>query len=102
MGVVFHTPRFYFIPEMFSGYFSESVIKSAQKRKLLDIRGRDLRKWATDKHHKVDNKLYGGGSEIIYWREPREQTDKNIFQDRASQCCNRVRQAHRRQRPLWP
>ena len=53
-------------PKMFSGYFSESIIKRAQKKKLLDIRVHDLRQWATDKHHKVDDKPYGGGPGMVF------------------------------------
>ena len=57
-------------PGMFQGYFGESIIKRAQKKKLLDIRVHDLRKWATDKHHKVDDKPYGGGPGMVFKVEP--------------------------------
>lgn len=57
-------------PEMFSGYFDESIIKRAQKKKLLNIRVHDLRKWATDKHRKVDDKPYGGGPGMVFKVEP--------------------------------
>ena len=57
-------------PEMFSGYFNESIIKRAQEKKLLKISVHDLRKWATDKHHKVDDKPYGGGPGMVFKVEP--------------------------------
>ena len=57
-------------PEMFSGYFGESIIKRGQEKKLLDIRVHDLRKWATDKHRKVDDKPYGGGPGMVFKVEP--------------------------------
>src|SRR3990167_1148950 len=57
-------------PGMFQGYFGETIIKSEQKKKLLDIRVHDLRKWATDKHHKVDDKPYGGGPGMVFKVEP--------------------------------
>ncbi|MBI4135406.1 tRNA (guanosine(37)-N1)-methyltransferase TrmD [Candidatus Uhrbacteria bacterium] len=57
-------------PEMFSGYFGESIIKRAQKKNLLKISVHDLRKWATDKHHKVDDKPYGGGPGMVFKVEP--------------------------------
>ncbi len=57
-------------PEMFSGYFGESIIKRAQEKKLLKIQVHDLRKWATDKHHKVDDKPYGGGPGMVFKIEP--------------------------------
>lgn len=57
-------------PEMFSGYFGESIIKRAQKKRLLNIRVHDLRRWATDKHRKVDDKPYGGGPGMVFKVEP--------------------------------
>ena len=57
-------------PEMFSGYFGESIIKRGQEKKLLDIRVHDLRKWATDKHRKVDDKPYGDGPGMVFKVEP--------------------------------
>ncbi|MDO8505957.1 MAG: hypothetical protein Q7S48_05305, partial [bacterium] len=57
-------------PEMFSGYFGESIIKRAQEKKVLKISVHDLRKWATDKHHKVDDKPYGGGPGMVFKVEP--------------------------------
>ncbi len=52
-------------PKMFDGYFSESIIKRARERGLLDIRVHDLRSWSADKHRKVDNKPYGGGPGMV-------------------------------------
>jgi tRNA (guanine37-N1)-methyltransferase len=57
-------------PAMFDGYFSESIIKRARERGLLDIRVHDLRTWATDKHRKVDDKPYGGGPGMVMKVEP--------------------------------
>jgi tRNA (guanine37-N1)-methyltransferase len=57
-------------PAMFEGYFSESVIKRAREKKLLDIRAHDLREWANDKHKKVDDKPYGGGPGMVMKVEP--------------------------------
>lgn len=52
-------------PAMFEGYFSESIIKRARERGILDIRVHDLRAWSTDKHRKVDDKPYGGGPGMV-------------------------------------
>ncbi len=58
-------------PEMFDGYFGESIIKRACEKKLLDIRVYNLRKWSADKkHHKVDDKPYGGGPGMVMMVEP--------------------------------
>lgn len=65
-------------PEMFSGYFSESIIKRAIERGLLDIRAHDLRAWSRDKHHKVDDKPYGGGPGMVMKVEPFDRALKAL------------------------
>lgn len=57
-------------PSMFDGYFSESIIKRARERGLLDIRVHDLRKWSLDKHRKVDDKPFGGGPGMVMMVAP--------------------------------
>jgi len=57
-------------PEIFSSYFSHSIIARAQKNKLIDIQVHNLRKWATDKHKTVDDTPYGGGAGMILKVEP--------------------------------
>ncbi|MEK9152617.1 MAG: tRNA (guanosine(37)-N1)-methyltransferase TrmD [Patescibacteria group bacterium] len=57
-------------PEMFSGYFEESIIKRAVERGILDIRAHNLREWAAGKHRKVDDKPYGGGPGMVMQVEP--------------------------------
>jgi tRNA (guanine37-N1)-methyltransferase len=57
-------------PEIFSSYFSHSIIARAQKNKLIDIQVHDLRKWTSDKHKTVDDTPYGGGAGMILKVEP--------------------------------
>ncbi len=57
-------------PGMLSSYLDESMIKRAKARKLLDIRVHDLRAWAKDKHHKVDDRPFGGGAGMLMKVEP--------------------------------
>jgi tRNA (guanine37-N1)-methyltransferase len=57
-------------PEMFDCYFNESIIKRAQKKKLIKIRIHNIRRWAYDKHHTVDGRPYGGGPGMILKVEP--------------------------------
>ncbi|MBE8953571.1 MAG: tRNA (guanosine(37)-N1)-methyltransferase TrmD, partial [Quinella sp. 1Q7] len=42
-------------PKMFAGVFGESIIKRAVDKKILDVRFTQLRDFATDKHHHVDD-----------------------------------------------
>lgn len=57
-------------PDIFSSYFSESILARARKKKLISVKAHDLRRWATDKHHKTDDSPYGGGPGMIFKAEP--------------------------------
>ncbi|MFH1522448.1 MAG: tRNA (guanosine(37)-N1)-methyltransferase TrmD [Patescibacteria group bacterium] len=52
-------------PDIFNSYFSESILKRAQEKKLIKINIHDLRKWTKDKHKTVDDAPYGGGPGMI-------------------------------------
>jgi len=52
-------------PEIFDSYFKESIIKRAQKRKLIKIKVHNLRDFAKDVHKTVDDRPYGGGPGMI-------------------------------------
>ncbi len=57
-------------PEMFAGPFSESILKRAQERGLLQIRVHYLREWASGKHKITDDAPYGGGAGMVLKPEP--------------------------------
>jgi len=52
-------------PQMFEGYFSESIIARAVRQKLLDIRLHDLRRWSEGRHRQVDDRPFGGGPGMV-------------------------------------
>lgn len=57
-------------PEIFDSYFKESVIRRALDKKLIQIKTHNLRDFTKDKHHKVDDKPYGGGAGMVLMAEP--------------------------------
>ena len=57
-------------PEMFKGPFDESILKRAQKNKLVEIKIHNLRKWAEDKRKTVDNRTFGGGVGMVLMIKP--------------------------------
>ncbi len=57
-------------PEILDSYFNESLFKRGQQNKLLKIKTHFLRKWATDRHQTVDEKIYGGGAGLLFKIEP--------------------------------
>jgi tRNA (guanine37-N1)-methyltransferase len=65
-------------PEVVSPYVGASILGRAQKKKLIQIRAHQLRDWATDKHHKVDDTPYGGGAGMVMKVEPFERAVKKL------------------------
>jgi tRNA (guanine37-N1)-methyltransferase len=57
-------------PKIFDSYFNESIIKKAQRKKLLNIKIHNIRNFSLDKHKKVDDKPYGGGAGMVMMAEP--------------------------------
>ncbi len=57
-------------PEMFEGPFKHSIIKRAQQKGVVEINLINLRDYATDKHKRVDDYQYGGGSGMVMMIEP--------------------------------
>jgi tRNA (guanine37-N1)-methyltransferase len=57
-------------PQMFEPIISESIIKRAQEKGLVEIQVHDLRKWTTDTHKTIDDKPYGGGAGMVMMVEP--------------------------------
>ncbi len=61
---------FTLFPSMFTGPLSESIIKRAQVRGLVDLRLHNIRDWALDKHHMADDTPYGGGAGMVMKAPP--------------------------------
>ena len=57
-------------PEMFSGYLGQSLLKKAIDVGLIDVQMHDLRDWSRQKHHRVDDRPFGGGPGMILMVEP--------------------------------
>lgn len=68
-------------PHMFDGFLTESIIKRAIEKKLVEINLIDFRKYSTDHHHKVDDYQYGGGSGMVLMIEPIYNCLKEIKTD---------------------
>jgi tRNA (guanine37-N1)-methyltransferase len=58
-------------PEIFDGYLGESIVKLAQERGLVAVHRWNIRDWSPDaKHHKVDDRPFGGGPGMVMMPEP--------------------------------
>ncbi len=57
-------------PGMFRGPLSESLMKKARARGLVDVRIVNLRRYARDRHRTTDDRPYGGGAGMVMKAEP--------------------------------
>ena len=57
-------------PEMINPVISESMVKRAQEKGLVDIRVHDLRDFSADKHRKTDDYPFGGGDGMVMTPQP--------------------------------
>ena len=57
-------------PEIFQGYFTQSILKLALDRGLVEIYLWNIRDWAKGKHKNVDDRPFGGGPGMVIMPEP--------------------------------
>ena len=57
-------------PKMFAPVLNESIIKKAQDKGKVKIHIHNLRDHTLDKHRKVDDRPFGGGSGMVMQPEP--------------------------------
>ena len=58
------------LPKAFNSYCNESILKRAQKKRLIKINPIDLRKFTKNKHKTVDDKPFGGGPGMVLKIQP--------------------------------
>ena len=73
-------------PEIFDSYFNISILKKAQKKKLIKIYTHNLRKWTLDRHQTVDDCPYGGGMGMIFKVEPIFRAVKDLKKKKIKKC----------------
>jgi len=57
-------------PKMFDGFLTESIIKRAIAKKLVEINIINFRDYTKDPHGKVDDTPYGGGAGMVLTPQP--------------------------------
>ena len=57
-------------PEMFQNFTTESIIKRAIDKKIVEVNIIDFRKYSNDPHQKVDDTPYGGGNGMVLMCQP--------------------------------
>ena len=57
-------------PGIFESYLGQSLLMLAIERGLVEVRLHNIRDWARDKHHTVDDRPFGGGPGMVLKVEP--------------------------------
>ena len=57
-------------PGIFAAPLDETILKRALDAGLLEVAVHDLRAWAPDRHHTVDDAPFGGGAGMVLKPEP--------------------------------
>src|SRR5947207_14390926 len=57
-------------PDLFQGYFEQSILKLALDRQLVEIHLWNIRDWAAGRHKSVDDRPFGGGPGMVLMCEP--------------------------------
>ncbi len=68
-------------PRMFESMFEHSIIGKAKDQGLIDIKVHDIRSYAHDKHHIVDDYSFGGGPGMILKPETLFEAVEDISRD---------------------
>src|SRR3970282_1822762 len=66
---------------MFAGPLNQSILRRAQEKNLVEIRGHDLRDWTHDPHRGGDGVPYGGGGGMVVKPEPFFEAADALRQD---------------------
>ncbi|MEK7171846.1 MAG: tRNA (guanosine(37)-N1)-methyltransferase TrmD [Patescibacteria group bacterium] len=57
-------------PRLLDSYLEDSIVKREIKKGTIRVRFHDIRAYSKDKHHKVDDKPYGGGAGMLMTPQP--------------------------------
>lgn len=67
-------------PEMFSGYLGQSLLNKAIVGGLVDVQLHNIRDWAKDKHHSIDDRPFGGGPGMVMMAPPVVECAEAVMQ----------------------
>lgn len=70
------------LPSLLESPFSDSILKRAILKGLVEVHIHDLRQFATDKHRTTDDYAYGGGAGMVMLIEPIDRCISGLRSER--------------------
>ena len=67
-------------PEIFHSYLSESIMKRAIEKEIIEVHVYNIRDFSANKHKKVDDYPFGGGAGMLMTPQPIYDTYKHIVE----------------------
>jgi tRNA (guanine37-N1)-methyltransferase len=80
MPIKFHVVTIF--PEMLNGYLGSSILKRAAQKDIISVSVHNLRDYSSDRHKKVDDYPYGGGSGMVMKPDPFFQIVESLWPER--------------------
>jgi tRNA (guanine37-N1)-methyltransferase len=71
------------LPKLLESPFSDSILKRAQDKKLVEVHVHDLRPYSTNKHRTTDDYAFGGGAGMVMTIEPIDRCISSLKSERA-------------------
>ncbi|GHN00620.1 tRNA (guanine-N(1)-)-methyltransferase [Cytophagales bacterium WSM2-2] len=70
------------LPKLLEGPFSDSILKRAQDKGLVQVMVHDLRPFSTNKHRTTDDYAFGGGAGMVMMIEPIDRCISSLKEQR--------------------
>lgn len=70
------------LPRLIESPFSDSILKRAQEKGLVEVRIHDLRQYSTNKHRTTDDYAFGGGAGMVMMIEPIDRCFDSLKKER--------------------
>ena len=58
------------LPNLLTSWLGESILDRARRGGLVEVHAHDLRQWTLDKHRRLDDSPFGGGTGMVMQVEP--------------------------------
>jgi tRNA (guanine37-N1)-methyltransferase len=71
------------LPKLLESPFSDSILKRAQDKKLVEVHVHDLRQYSTNKHRTTDDYAFGGGAGMVMTIEPIDRCLSKLKSERS-------------------